>query len=616
MCGIAGYCINDNSLDVLDEMLNTIEHRGNDYRGKYYNYINNYNIALGHNRLSILDLSELSNQPYIFKNLVLIFNGEIYNYKELQIFLLNNGYHLQTKGDSEVILKLFHFLKEKAFSMLNGMFSIAIYDKEINEFFLCRDRLGVKPMIFYHDNSKFLFASEIKAFSCFENLTSIKNIDKEIIANYFQFGYVNSFDTVYHGVKKLKNGYYLNYIPSSNIIKEISYWSIYDVYVPEISSFSQLTYDFYNTLLSSIKLRNIADVKKGVFLSSGLDSNLITKILTLNSNEIITTVTLKSLDYSETNIEYDSKINQLYINYTDSEIWSTYIYLNTMYDEPFSDSATIGLYLLSKKAKELNLKVILVGDGGDELLAGYSPYKVYLKSTTSKNLFFLITKFFYKPISTIFNFFIVKYLHKKYVNKFIFYHTILKGKKIEQMSEIVNQIFLKWSQNITGVVATKYKKEKYRNKYDLLNQLNIATESELVHQLNYKTDIAGMLNTIEIREPLIDYRLFEIQQKISKNLFSEMVLNKKSKILFRNIFKNKLNCNVDELQKKGFHIDLKNIFLNNKLDIDNLIYNHKSHFVDMKILINIWEDFKDNKADFNIVNRVISYLYWEKSHFS
>lgn len=614
MCGIAGYCINDISLDVLDKMLNSIEHRGHDYRGKYYNNSNNINIAMGHNRLSILDLSELSNQPYTFKNLVLIFNGEIYNFKELQIYLIDNGYDIQTSGDSEVIIKLFHFLREKAFSMLNGMFSIAIYDNEINEFYLSRDRLGVKPLIYYHDNNKFLFASEIKAFNCFEDIIDVKNINNEIITNYFQYGYVNSFDTVYHGVKKLKNGCYLKFSSNSNTIKEISYWSIYDIYTPEINTFSKLTNDFYNTLLSSLKLRNVADVKKGVFLSSGLDSNLITKILTLDSNESITTVTLKSLDYSETDMEFNSKLNKIFINYSDKEIWTTYTYLSTMYDEPFSDSATIGLYLLSKKAKELELKVILVGDGGDELLAGYSPYKIYLKSSLSKNPFFLILKFIYKPISTVFNYLIIKYLHRKLVSKFIFYHTIIKGKKIVEMSEIANKIFLKWSQNITGVVTKNYKNEKYRNKYDLLNQLNIATESELVHQLNYKTDIAGMLNTIEIREPLIDYRLFEIQQRISKNLFSDMLLNNKSKILFRNIFKNNLNCDVDKLQKKGFHIDLKSVFLNNQLEIDNLIYNHKSNFVDMNLLINIWDDFKDNKAEFNIVNRVISYLYWEKSH--
>ncbi len=616
MCGIAGYCLKNNSTDILDNMLNSIEHRGNDYRGKFHYECDGFKIGMGHNRLSIIDLSESSNQPFYYNNLILVFNGEIYNYKELQLFLANNGFDILTTGDSEVVIKLFHLLREKSFEMLNGMFSIAIFDKDRNELILCRDRLGVKPMVYFHDKNAFLFGSEIKAFSCFKNLISTENVDKEIISNYFQYGYVNSFDSIYIGVKKLKNGSYLVYSPSNNTIEEKYYWSIYDEYNPKINSFRDLSKEFYNTLISSIKLRKIADVKKGVFLSSGLDSNLILKLLTKDSDEKYNTITLKSLDYTPTDIEYSSNTNQIFINYTDDEIWNTFIYLNKMYDEPFSDYATIGLYLLSKKAKELDLKVILVGDGGDELLAGYSPYKTYLKYSLNRNPFFFIIKLFYKIFANIFNILIIQNIHRKWFNKFIFYHTIFKGKKIENMSEITEKIYSDWARTITGITSKNKKHQNFKFKFDLINQLNKATESELVHQLNYKTDIAGMFNTIEIREPLLDFRLFEIQQKITPELFEEMVLNKKSKILLRNIFENELNCNVSKLQKKGFHIDLKSVFLKKQIEIDNLIYNHKSNFVDMKILIKIWNDFKMDKAEFNLVNRVISYLYWEKYHLS
>lgn len=614
MCGIAGYSLQNNSKDFLDDMLNSIEHRGYDYRGKFNTKFDNFNIALGHNRLSIIDLSELSNQPFHYKNLTLVFNGEIYNYQELQLILINNGYNLQTDGDTEVVIKLFHLYREKSFKMLNGMFAIALYDEDINEFILCRDRLGVKPLMYYHNNNHFLFGSEIKTFNCFENIISRKNINKSVVANYFQFGYVNSFDTIYYGVKKIKNGCYLNYKITTNTVVESFYWSIYDTYTPLINTFSDLSKYFYNTLLSSVKIRKIADVKKGLFLSSGLDSNLILKLLTLESKEELTTITLKSLDYTKTDINHDINTKQIFISYSDDEVWSTYLYLNKMYDEPFSDSATIGLYLLSKKARELDLKVILVGDGGDELLAGYSPYKIYLKSVLNKNFLFHIIKIIYRPFSKFTNLLILKYLHKKGVSKLLFYHTILKGNKIELMSKIVNEIFNSWAKTITGINSIKNDESKYKSKYDLINQLNIATESELVHQLNHKTDIAGMLNTIEIREPLLDYRLFELQQKITSQLFSDMVLNKQSKILFRNIFENKLNCNVVNIQKKGFHIDLRSVFLKKQNEIDDFIYNHKSNFVEMKILIKIWNDFKDDKADFILVNRIISYLYWEKSH--
>ena len=210
MCGVSGFVFNSkytyNKEVLLDTMLEQIAHRGNDNRGTYFSSNVNYHLGLGHNRLSIIDTSSRANQPFHFENFSIIFNGEIYNYQELWNELKNNGYTIDTTSDTEVILKLFHLYKENAFSFLNGMFAIIIHDNLNNKLFLVRDRMGVKPLVYYADNEHIYFSSEIKSF--YKGLPANKKItiDKELINNYFKYGYVNSFNSIFTNIKKVKNG--------------------------------------------------------------------------------------------------------------------------------------------------------------------------------------------------------------------------------------------------------------------------------------------------------------------------------------------------------------------------------------------------------------------------
>ena len=231
MCGIAGFITKKkikNPESILKEMLELIAHRGKDNRGIYID--KNYNLkktyGIGHNRLSVIDLSEKGNQPFFYNNYIISFNGEIYNYKELRNELIEHGHNFDSSSDTEVIIKLFETFREKSFKKLNGMFAIIIYDLESQKIYLVRDRMGVKPLVYYRNNESFLFSSELKSFYAFPHFKNNILIRKKMLANYFKFGYVNSFESIIDGVYKVENGSILIYDVNTGKIKKKKYWEL------------------------------------------------------------------------------------------------------------------------------------------------------------------------------------------------------------------------------------------------------------------------------------------------------------------------------------------------------------------------------------------------------
>ena len=383
MCGLTGFYTNNENLNyfnILDNMLTTIQHRGKDNRGIKIASINDDSnlLALGHNRLSVLDLSENGNQPYSYKNYHIIYNGEIYNFEDLKDKLLIRGYEFDSNSDTEVILKLYDCFGEKAFNMMNGMFAIVIFDELSQNIFLIRDRMGIKPLSYYLDDESFLFSSEIKSFFSFPNFKAKAIINTNILASYFKYGYINSFKSIFNNVNKVENGTILTFNIKSRKVCSKKFWNLSKPSMQSLNDFNDSSEEIHNILKSSIKLRHVSDIPVGLFLSSGIDSNLVLAYSLNNGLKKLDTYTLKSVDYEENNLKYDSRVSRTFINSNLDEIWDDFKFLCSKYDEPFSDPATIGLFQLSKYASKFN-KVILVGDGGDELLAGYSPYKLFSK---------------------------------------------------------------------------------------------------------------------------------------------------------------------------------------------------------------------------------------------
>jgi len=383
MCGIVGAIGKNSRKDLLKKSLDSIKHRGPDGEGIFVDEIDN--IALGHRRLAIIDLSEDGKQPFISNDsrYVIVFNGEIYNYIELKEEL-KSEYDFKTKTDTEVLLASYIKWGVKCLDRFNGMFAFAIWDKEKKELFCARDRLGIKPFYYYKEQDCFCFGSEIKALL---KLGVPAKENDEIIFDYLYYGfYDHSDNTFFRGIKKLPAGNYL--FLKNNKIDIKRYWDlnkpVYDY--SNMSSFD-IKKEFERLLSDSIKLRFRSDVPVGLNLSSGLDSNSLFYFSEnyLNIKNInIFSMSLPSKEYDECGLieGYLSDNQKQYWHKSElnpRDVFSLARTMNTIQDEPYGGIPTIAYLPLNKKAKEMNIKVLLEGQGVDEILGGYKYYELELK---------------------------------------------------------------------------------------------------------------------------------------------------------------------------------------------------------------------------------------------
>lgn len=383
MCGIAGFiCQSNEYSNILEDMLFQINHRGPDSFGVWQTD----GVYLGHKRLAILDLSEAGHQPMLSKdqNLIITFNGEIYNYLDIKRELdLNKNIQWVGHSDTEVILEAISFWGiEKALNKFNGMFAFALWNKQTQELILARDRFGEKPLYYALDNGSLIFASELIAIEQFPNLN--KELDKEAIQLYLKYRSIPAPYSIYKSVKKLTPGSYACWKKGSSSIEIKSYWDAKKVFIEKSSSPIQICetdalIELDSLLNSSVQKRMISDVSLGSFLSGGFDSSLVTAIMQKNSSTPVTTFSIgfdnPAFNEAEHAKEIASYLRTHHIEsyVTGSDALNVVTKLADIYDEPFADSSQIPMYLLSMETKK-HVTVSLSGDGGDELFGGYTRY--------------------------------------------------------------------------------------------------------------------------------------------------------------------------------------------------------------------------------------------------
>lgn len=380
MCGIAGFysriaTTSDRAGD-LGQAVAALHHRGPDDRGVWHD---DACVGAGHARLSILDLSSHGHQPMVSANgrLVMVFNGEIYNFSAIRRVLEGLGHHFKGTGDSEVILAAFQEWGLDAVHRFIGMFAIALWDRRERRLSLLRDRLGVKPLYYGWDGKTLWFGSELKALRAFRHWQP--EVDRAALAEYFQFGYINAPRSIYRNVFKLPPGHWLE-IDAEGEPRLRRYWSVLDVVADPLSApEDQLADELEALMIDAFRLRMVSDVPVGVFLSGGLDSSLVTAILQKHSGATIHTFTIGFNEPRVDESRYACRVAQHLgtrhtqrILETDEAkrilpIWGQ------LYDEPFADESGIPTYLVSKMASD-QVKVVLSADGGDELFCGYSLY--------------------------------------------------------------------------------------------------------------------------------------------------------------------------------------------------------------------------------------------------
>lgn len=377
MCGICGILNLDNKpvdVETINKMCEVLKHRGPDNKGVY---IKN-NIAFGHQRLSIIDLSERANQPLSnnTKTIWIVYNGEVYNFREIREELKARGYIFRTSSDTEVILYAYEEWREECVTKFNGMFALAIWDEVQKKLFLARDRLGKKPLFYYYDDKKFIFGSEIKAILCDRRVE--RKVNLRALSDYLSLGYILAPHSIIEGIKKLKPGHYLLLTGTKLSIRE--YWHLAEK-INEAREEHDESYYIENIkelLYKSVERRLISDVPLGAFLSGGIDSSAIVAFMVDILKKPVKTFSIGFQERSYSELKYARFSAQFLgsdhydtIVYPDiKKILPEIIWFN---DEPFADTSLIPMYFLAKVARE-KVKVVLTGDGGDENFAGYETY--------------------------------------------------------------------------------------------------------------------------------------------------------------------------------------------------------------------------------------------------
>jgi asparagine synthase (glutamine-hydrolysing) len=559
MCGITGV-IKFNKIDsnLIKLQLESIKHRGPNENGYWQN--ENDNIFIGSTRLSILDLRPEAKMPQHFNQFHIVFNGELYNYKEIRNRLIAKNYYFSTNSDTEVVLKAYAEWGESCLSDLEGMYAIAIYDETKRKLFLARDIAGEKPLYYWNHSNGFSFASELKALFCDDDL--VRKINYSSLFEYLQFGYIGNENSIIEGVKKLKPGHFLNYDLFTKKIEVKQFWALPKFDSTKVQSPKELIAKLDGLLHNSIENQMVADVPVGVLLSGGVDSSLITAIASQITTEKLKTFTISFPKFSKFDeSQYSQQIAKYYgtehFELPAGEVTPDIIdEIIEFLDEPMADSSLIPTYIVSKLTKKY-VTVALSGDGGDELFGGYPIYKRRLQVNNSG-----IQK---KLVNTFKNAISNLPLGLKGRNYLLEYSSTENG---------LNQPLFFDSHSLKKLLCPKvfelFEQTNQPNDNTIDIDLDIISKATRDDFLNYlpddilvKTDRMSMANSLELRTPFLDKNIIEFA--FSEVPTSLKVNNEELKILLKQLAQNYMPPNYDLIRKQGFSIPLK-FWINNNWD--------------------------------------------------
>lgn len=525
MCGIVGF-INCGNANELKEAVSVIQHRGPDFSDVHW--FDKHQSGLGHARLSIIDLSTDGQQPMYDRDTGnwIIFNGELYNYQSIQDELRKGGVSFQSASDTEVVLKAYGKWGKDAIEKFNGMFSFAIYNENSNDVFICRDRLGIKPLYYYHNNGELVFASEVKSILAFQGYK--KEVDLFAIQTpvHFQANPRTGFKNIY----KLGAGHYLT-LKNRNLQKG-KYWDIYPT--EEDISFEEAYEELDYLLNDSVKLQMISDVPIGSLLSGGLDSSIISVLMQNNMSQQLNTFTIKFKKEDlkrQGNVDdsFYAKILAEKFGFKHHEIIIEPNVVDLLpkmvwhLDEPIADPAAINTYLISKEAEQRGIKVLLSGMGADEFFSGYRSHLACIKADSYQR----VPKFLRRGLEKV-----VQEIPESNSKRNFKYVRWAKGfLKVASKSQLDRALIIKNSalseSNFNDYYASagNYRNSvfvkrdtKFFNQYPDLSYLTklcyCDTKTYLAdHNLAY-SDKAMMAASIEGRPPLVDHRIVELMFKL------------------------------------------------------------------------------------------------------
>jgi len=559
MCGIVGFNWCDK--DSVKESIESLEHRGPDNQGIYVDE----GVSLGHARLSIIDLSERGNQPMVYGDYVIVYNGEVYNFREIREELLGLGHHFESETDTEVVLHAYSQWLEKCLEKFNGMFAFCIYDKKKREFFLARDRLGIKPLFYQLKGGKFTFSSETSTFS------SNEGINLNALGNYLTFRFIPNRETLINGVYRLPAGHYLRFSGGEITIKR--YWAVsFGVNKNSIESNSK---KICSLLEDSVERRLVSDVPVGVFLSGGLDSSAITSIMSRVATEPVNSFTVNFEGENTSDVDFARIVSEEYntvhheIN-VDVDAVKILPEVVRFLGEPAGDAATIPTYLMARETKK-HVKVVLSGEGSDELFAGYNKYKLLYYSRYLPSFPRVFKTGFMARINSLFD-----------------------G---DQESKYRNVVSVFNSNERSGLLmfdhTNTFSLKPYFNTGDYLNNLlSLDLQTWLPNDLFLKNDRMTMAHSIEARVPFMDRDLIEFCLSIPKNQKLRFL---RDKFVYRKAIRDILPKKVCDRKKQGFTIPLSRWLRNGLADYARSLASEvETGFLDKKYVEKILSGAGDN----------------------
>lgn len=525
MCGIAGFIDFESRTTpaTLASMTAVLSHRGPDGFGVDTFTTSTCQIGLGQRRLAIIDVSENGKQPMHYQHLSIVFNGEIYNFRELKNELIQLQHQFVTHSDTEVLLHAYWQWGQEAFKKCIGMFAIVIYDQKKQELIGVRDRAGIKPFYYYWHNHLFLFGSELKALLQHPNFE--KEINTDAVAAFLQFGNVPGSHCIYKHCFKLLPASILKVSLAQKHLQTEVYWNVYDAYnAPKLTlSFTEALQQTETLLESAFNYRLVADVPIGVFLSGGYDSAAVTCLLQKNRSEKLKTFTIAIPDSGLNEAPY-AKAVATHLNTDHHELMCTtqeaidlISYLPFYYDEPFADSSAIPTLLVSKMARQ-HVTVALSADGGDEVFAGYNRYDYMIRfgkrlktippfmRASAASLLKAVPAHRIPVLKNRYNF------HNRYEK--------LKGLLNDASSEnlmlsLTQQYTTEGLQQLMNVpfnaMPNAYSSKALKADYysDLAYLMAIDYQTYLPDDILQKVDRASMAFSLEAREPFLDHRIIE-----------------------------------------------------------------------------------------------------------
>ncbi len=610
MCGFVGFTngVSDDGT-LLKNMMDKIIHRGPDSSGQY---VDN-NICLGFRRLSIVDIAD-GDQPMFNEdgNLVVVFNGEIYNHLELRKSLIIAGHTFKTShSDTEVLLHGYEEYGAELVKKLRGMFAFVIFNRTTGEIFGARDMFGIKPLYYTFTDNSFVFGSEIKSFLPHPEFK--KELNQDALAHFLSFQYSPTEETFFKGVFKLPPAHYFTY-DGKELVKT-------RYFVPDFKA-EEGSLDYYSdkvdaAVRESVKAHKIADVEVGSFLSSGIDSSYIAEAANVDKTF---TVGFESPDgnrYNEIdfakkfadtiNVENISKI------ITPEEYWGEFANIQYQMDEPLADPAAIALYFVSKLASE-HVKVVMSGEGADELFGGYRIYQEPLTLTYYDSIPFPIRRFISKAITAL-------HLPKKHGINYL----IRRGLTIEERFIGNANIFSKKERdkillNGKNSVAPQVLCQKFYNEAQGLDTVTkmqyLDINMWLMGDILLKADKTSMANSLELRVPFLDKKVMELAEKIP--LYCR-VNTKTTKLALRKAAEKTLPKLTAEKDKLGFPVPIR-VWLTwetyyNTVKETFLSETAKKYF-NTKKLVALLDRHKSGKEDVSRkIWTVYTFLVWHKQYF-